>query len=110
MTIDPQIKEAIVSAVRSPNSSMSKVARDLGVSVTMISQVCGDKYASYSEKLEQAVRKVLLNETLVCPVLGEVSFADCDMQQNIGCVATSPQRIRLYRACRSGCKHFRGKQ
>jgi len=110
MAVDPQIQQAIIDAVDRPGSSQSKIARDLGVSVTMISQVCGGKYNSHSEKLEQAVRKHLLNETLECPVLGEVTYAECDMQQNLQCVPTSPQRIKLYRACRSGCQNYRGKE
>lgn len=108
-SLDPRIVEAVINEVRRPSQTQTSVAARLGVSVTMISQVCSGKYESESPKLEKAVRALLLGDKTECPVLGEIPFGDCMSQQQLPLVATSPQRIQIFKACHGGCINYRGR-
>ena len=72
--------------------------------------------AGYSDaplrlKIEDAddltVISTLMQDAVECPVLGEIPADRCLLEQRKPQAASSPQRLRLYRACRSGCPHSR---
>ena len=87
--------------------SQSRVAAELSVSKTMISQVLNGKYPADPADLRRKVEGHYLHRTVTCPVLGVIPVHECEAHQQREFSATNPQRVRLYRACRSGCPHSR---
>lgn len=90
-------------------SSQGRVARRLGYSASVISQVLSRTYRGDYARVEQKVRGELMRETLECPVMGEIRKSTCIDNQRLaarGVIATSSMRSRLYHACRT-CQHSR---
>lgn len=83
--------------------SQSAVAEQLGVSKTMISQVLSGKYPSDPVDLRSKVEGRFMKRTVQCPILGEITVDKCRFHQGRPFASTNPQRVLLYRACRSGC-------
>ncbi len=80
------------------------VSTSLGVSTATISQVCNEKYPGDLKRIQALVESVYLNKHVLCPVQGEIPWHLC--QQNQKNVYTgNPQKLRIYRACRSGCSN-----
>lgn len=88
-------------------SSQAKVAKRLGYSAATVSLVLKGTYSGDLQKVEQAVRGALMRQTVACPVLGDIPAQDCLGHQKAPFSTASPERVRLYRACRSGCPHSR---
>jgi hypothetical protein len=88
------------------------VARELGVSATLVSQVRrglygrGGRHGDLS-KVEQRVRGRYLGATILCPVKGQISAAECLANQKLPLITTNRSRVALYQACRSGCPNSR---
>lgn len=89
-------------------ASQSVVARRIGYSAAVISQVINHSYRGDLARVEAAVRGALMDETVICPVLGDIAHDVCLAHQKRKFDCTSAMRARLYRACRSGCPHFLG--
>lgn len=87
--------------------SQAAVARQLGVSSSMLSQAIGQRYPAGLERLEEMVRGALMGETVTCPVLGDVRRDQCLSEQGKPFTTSSSVRTRLFRACRDGCPHSR---
>lgn len=105
------MEQAILQVLkdRIDSTSFSHVARELGVSITLVNQVYHGKYASKSSPiLERAVRTRYMLETVECPVLQTIGLGLCHQSQRIRPHAANPMRQRIYRACRDGCPHFLG--
>lgn len=83
--------------------SQHKVGQRLGVSASLINQVINGNYKADTRSIEARVRGELMNETVQCPVMGECSKRRCVDVQAQPFAATNPQRVALWRACRSGC-------
>lgn len=80
------------------------VGKLLGISKTVISQLINGKYPGDMQRMQKLVEGAYMNRLVDCPVLGQVPLHECDKHQ--GNKSTSnPIRLRLYRACRSGCEH-----
>lgn len=86
-------------------SGQRRVAKDIGYSAAVVSQVMNKKYAGDMAQVERRVRGAYMGETVFCPVLGEISVNRCLEIQKQPFASTNPQRVRLYRACRSGCSN-----
>lgn len=86
-------------------SSQRDVAKKLGSTPTSVNLILNGKYPNETgiKKLQEAVESEYLNKTVNCPVLGETPLSKCNFHQNREFAATNPQRVMLYRACRSGC-------
>lgn len=84
-------------------SSQNRVAQRLGVSASMISQALRGRYPGDLRALQQRVEGEFMGTVVQCPVLGEISARQCLDCQAMPFAATNAQRVRLYRACRSGC-------
>lgn len=69
-------------------------------SETLLSQVLSGKYPGQTGRLQRLVEGHYLGHTVACPVLGEISRADCEHNQVKPFAATNPQRVALFRACR----------
>jgi hypothetical protein len=70
-------------------------------SETLISQVLSGKYKGRTARLQRLVEGYYLGATVACPVLGEITRDACDHEQRKPFYATNPQRIALFRACRT---------
>ncbi len=88
-------------------SSQSAVARQLGYSPAVVSTVLANKYQGDLTAVEQAVRGALMAQTILCPVVGELSSQACNAHQRQPWAPHNPQRIQFYKACRAGCPHSR---
>ena len=85
--------------------TQAKVARRLGYSAATISQVLAGSYRGNVRAVEAAVRGAFLDEKVRCPVLDEIPRDQCMQHQRRPFMPTNAMRVRLYRACRSGCPH-----
>ena len=83
------------------------VAKMLGVSDSQVSQAIAGTYKGDMKGLEAKVRGAFMGATVACPVLGDIGRDHCLAEQRKDNVASSSVRMRLYRACRSGCQHSR---
>jgi hypothetical protein len=84
--------------------SITAVADRIGYSRTALSLVLSGKYGDRdTTALARAVLTRL--DVVQCPVFGEIAGDDCRSHQAAPFSAANPQRIQLYRACRSGCPH-----
>ena len=81
------------------------VATELGISKTAVSQLVNDKYLGSMERMQKLVEGAYMNQVVNCPILGEISLHDCDKHQRNTITSGNPQRLRIYKACRSGCPH-----
>lgn len=91
-------------------TSQNKVADRLGISLTVVNQVLKGTYKHPTTRLEERVRGELMQETVICPVLGELSKRRCQDHQARPFATTNPTRVQLYMACRKGCKHSKLKE
>lgn len=85
-------------------SGQKLVAERLGMSNTVISQVVNEKYPGNMEKFQALVESVYMSKSVMCPVLGEIAWHTCQMHQK-NTQTGNPTKLRLYRACRSGCEN-----
>lgn len=83
------------------------VARVIGYSAAVVSQVLRGTYKGDTGAVEAAVRGAFMGATVECPVLGPLAQNRCLEEQRRPLLTTSPQRVQLYRACRGGCRHSR---
>lgn len=89
-------------------TSGASAARRIGLSSSTVTQIIGGTYkAADWSKIETRVRGELLRETVVCPVLDEITKSHCLDEQGKDFTGTSATRTALYHACRSGCQHSR---
>ncbi|AAN53724.1 helix-turn-helix transcriptional regulator [Shewanella oneidensis MR-1] len=79
------------------------VADKLKISRTTVSQVLNGKYPGDVDRIQKLVEGAYMNRTVHCPVLGDIPLNECLAHQRNTRTTGSPIRIKLYRACRSGC-------
>ena len=77
-------------------------AKAIGYSPATVNQVLARTYKGNLEAIEGAVRGAYLSATVTCPVLGSIPRNRCLTIQRQPLASTSPLRVRLWRACRSG--------
>lgn len=82
-----------------PPSNQAAVARKLGVSGTTISTALKGRYIGNVERLAERIRGELLNYSVACPILGEITARICQDEREKPFSSASSQRVRLYRAC-----------
>ncbi len=80
------------------------VAEKLGVSNTVVSQVVNEKYPGDMGRIQALVESVYMAKSVSCPVLGNIAWHTCQQHQK-NHYTSNPQKLRLYKACRSGCQH-----
>jgi transcriptional regulator with XRE-family HTH domain len=81
-------------------TSQARVAREIGMSPAAINQAVQGKYQGDVEKLLTRVAERYGAETTVCPVLGEITLGRCADERKRPFAASSPLRVRIYRACK----------
>lgn len=95
------LKRAVAEA-----GSQAAVGRALGYSGAVISQALAGKYPGDQEKLAAKVVEVYGNETVGCPLLGEISLADCRANQRRPFTSSNPITVQLWATCPE-CEHNR---
>lgn len=93
-------------AAKCKHSSQSRVAARLGVSPAMVNQALAAKYKGDMDRLRLLVEGAFMDRKVDCPVLGEIGRDDCIGHQERPYAATNWQRVRLFRACRDGCRYY----
>ena len=87
------------------HEGQNAVAKMIGYSASVVHHVLRANYKGDLAKVEAAVRGALLGETVSCPVQEEITRARCLSNQKLPLLPTNTERVRLYRACRGGCRH-----
>ena len=85
-------------------SSQADIGRRLGVSGASLSNAISGKYIGNVDRLAERIRGELLNQTVPCPILGAVTTRICQDERAKPFAATSPQRVLLWRTCKT-CLH-----
>lgn len=93
-----------ILALQANEHGQEAVAKLLGVSKTVISQLINSKYPGDLVRMQKLVEGAYMHRTVVCPIMGEIPLHQCDRHQN-NTVTSNPLKLRLYRACRGGCPH-----
>lgn len=96
-------------AERADESSLNAVGEAIGYSGSLVSQVLHNKYKKGDlGRVEEKVRGALLGKVVWCHGVGDnIARHTCLDWQKKPFAATSPDRTRMYRACRNNCPHFR---
>lgn len=76
-------------------------------SIGALSAVIGNKYKGDLIAVEGAVRGALMGLNVNCPAQGEIGRHQCLKWQKQPYGSSDSTRVRVYRACRSGCPHSR---
>lgn len=84
-------------------TSQAEVARRLEVSDGTVSNALKGRYIGNVERMAERIRGTLLNATVACPVLGEISARICQDEREKPFQPNGP-RVRLWRACQK-CPH-----
>ncbi|MEO0861110.1 MAG: hypothetical protein AAFY65_10870 [Pseudomonadota bacterium] len=82
-------------------SSQAKMANQIGVSTSVISQTLRQTYPGSYGNVEEAVRGALMNVTVSCPRLGSLSLNDCRKWRKRADKydARNTLSARMFRAC-----------
>lgn len=83
-------------------SSQAAVARELGYSSPAVSQVLHGKYKAGLDAFLKRVAEVYGDETLTCPLLGEITLGQCAQHRRQARPGGNHLRVKQYRAC-SAC-------
>jgi hypothetical protein len=88
-------------AIACGQSSQAQVAKQLGRSGAVISQVLRNAYPAATAGIEDRVRGVFLDGAVACPALGEVPVHECQDWRVLARTFAmgSPLRSRMWRAC-----------
>ena len=81
------------------------VARALGYSVSAVNQVLRGKYKGGLGNVLARVNEVYGTGTIKCPVMGTITIQRCAAERRKPFAITSPQRVRLFKACRTCMVH-----
>ena len=80
------------------------IAKELGVSKSVISQLINNKYPGDIQRMQKLVEGAYMNRSVMCPIVGKIPLHLCDKHQ-CNTSTSNAIKLRLYRACRSGCPH-----
>jgi hypothetical protein len=88
-------------ALECGRSSQAQVAKRLGRSTTVISQVVNRRYPATLSAIEERVRGVLMYGSVACPGLGEIPTHECQdwREKSRHFAFGNPVRVRMFRAC-----------
>lgn len=82
-------------------TSQAQVARRLGRSASLVSDVFGNRYRGNLEAVEEIVRGALMGQTVDCPALGELPANECRQWRERARTFSGHNalRVQMYRAC-----------
>ncbi|UWQ93009.1 helix-turn-helix transcriptional regulator [Rhodobacteraceae bacterium M382] len=82
-------------------SSQNQVARKLGISSTVVSQVIHNNYPGNLENIAGRVSDVFEQKEIECPALGLIQGEAClQWRDQMGTTSSVPIRVQMDRACR----------
>ncbi len=81
------------------------VARALGYSPSAVNQALHGKYRGSPDNLLKRVAEVYGSGMVTCPVMGQITIRRCAAERRKPFAASSPQRVRLFLACRNCTAH-----
>lgn len=94
---------ALIKACDARGASQNRVARRLGLTGAVVSQVIRNNYGAKTDRIEARVRAVFLDGKIACPALGEISAETCmnwrDASHALSSV--SPVKVRMFTACKA---------
>jgi hypothetical protein len=79
----------------------SEIAARIGVSEGTISNALKGRYIGNVEALAERIRGELLNQTVKCPILGEITSRICQDERKKPFHTANPMRVQLWRACKA---------
>jgi len=82
------------------------VADEIRYSSSVVGRVLSHKYRGDYSAVAMAVQGGFMGASVECPILGTLLTHRCLEEQNKPYMATNPQQVRLFSACRN-CKHNR---
>ncbi|MGF1689318.1 helix-turn-helix domain-containing protein [Photobacterium japonica] len=97
--------EALKAELNKDEVTQNKLARDLGISSSMLSQVVRGIYPGNTDTLQARVEGRLMDYTVQCPVKGCIRRDECLDHQKKPFSSANRERVKIHRACRSGCPH-----
>jgi transcriptional regulator with XRE-family HTH domain len=80
--------------------SQARVAAAIGYSPSAVNQALKGSYRGDLTNLLNRVAEVFGDETVSCPILGEIPLGKCAFHRRRPFAATNPLRVTLWRACR----------
>lgn len=93
-------------AEEASRTTLKAAASRIGYSAPVVSQVISATYHRGSlPQVEERVRGALMGLVVDCPILGEIGRDRCLDHQRGKLSTASPVSVKLYHACRSGCRH-----
>jgi len=97
-------------AEEADRTSQNKVAKKLGYTASLISQIINNRYGAGTEIFEQVVRGRLMAETVECPglrddITKDVCLSWRDKARDYS--GHNALRVQMFRACRR-CPRFTG--
>ncbi len=87
--------------------SQTEVARRLGYSASAISATLANRYPGDLVEISERVQGAFMSARVAYPRKGEMSRNTCLQWQDKAFAPTSADRVAMYHACRSGCRHSR---
>jgi len=97
-------------AVLADQHGLKAAGERIKYSYGAISSIINNKYKGDLKAVEGAVRGALMGLTVNCPAQGPIGRHQCLNWQSLPYGTSDSTRVRVYRACRSGCPHSRLKQ
>jgi DNA-binding transcriptional regulator YdaS (Cro superfamily) len=95
---------------RAEATGQRAVARLMGYSPSVVSQVLAGSYGGDLTAVRRAVEGAFMAGLVECPALGqEIGTQDCLRFQRMPLAASSPARVRLHRTCPT-CPHNRQRE
>ncbi len=98
--LPPDVKAALVEAVKQRKTQV-QVAKEMGVSVTVVNTLLKDKYTGDVATMAERIRGLYMAETVNCPVMGQLGKQHCLDYQKRSPANTNPMRAALSRACKT---------
>ena len=95
-------------AAECDRASQNKVAKIMGRSSALISQILSMSYPADTAAVERRVRGLFMDATVDCPVLGHLAVNLCQdwRARSRAFFPGNPVRTRMFRAC-INCRHNR---
>lgn len=106
--------EVTMLAEEAERTTADKVAKRIGYSGAVVSQLISNKYPGDVERVKAKIRGALMNAMVRCPAVGEIALDYCLDQQKMPNTGASSVRALIYRNCRGlgvpRCIHSRIKE
>lgn len=98
---------ALAQAIDAQEMAMPKaqklIAERIGYSNAVVHEVVRNRYKGDHAKVAARVALCLATDSADCPILSRISHAECHAHQSQKTPGSTPLKIKLFRACRSGC-------